>query len=107
MSENYTDGIIHVSYRHMDNAADDLVEQTKAMGKTLQSLELELNALQQTWIGDDADVYHEKKRLWDAAYARMAKLLTDNAFLLTDISGHYRYTAGNLAQRWSDVRIGR
>ncbi|WP_328672309.1 WXG100 family type VII secretion target [Streptomyces sp. NBC_00328] len=107
MSEDFTDGIIHVDYAHMDNAAEDMVEQTKAVGKTLESLEMELNELRKSWEGEDADVYREKQQAWDHAFQQMGRILSEHAALLTDISGHYRYTAGSLAQQWSDIRIGR
>jgi WXG100 family type VII secretion target len=107
MNEDFTDGIIHVDYAHMDNAADDLVAQTKAIGKTLESLEMELNELKKSWVGEDADVYQQKQKAWDDAFHRMGTILSDHSVLLTDISEHYRYTGRGLAQTWADVRIGR
>lgn len=107
MNEDYTDGIIHVDYAHMGNAADDMVHQTGAIGKTLASLEMELNELKKSWVGDDADVYSKKQEAWDRAFQKMGAILSEHSGLLTDISEHYRYTAGSLAQRWSDVQIGR
>jgi WXG100 family type VII secretion target len=107
MNEDFTDGIIHVDYAHMDNAADDMVAQTKAIGETLESLEMELNELKKSWIGDDADVYREKQQAWGDAFRRMGTILSENSLLLTAISEHYRYTGSSLALRWSDVKIGR
>lgn len=107
MEEDYTDGIIYVDYNHMNNAADDMISQTGAIGKTLESLELELNELKKSWIGDDADVYRDKQDAWDGAFRNMGTILSDHSGLLTEISEHYRYTGRGLAQRWADVPIGR
>ena len=56
MTDNFSDGYIYVDYSHMNNAADDMVQQTKAIATTLSNLEMELGELRNTWIGDDRDV---------------------------------------------------
>src|SRR5262245_5053300 len=66
-SKDLTDGYIHVDYSHMENAADDLVSQTQAIAKTVESLNAELGELHKTWVGDDGDVYREKQRAWNHA----------------------------------------
>ncbi|WP_262061189.1 WXG100 family type VII secretion target [Streptomyces sp. STR69] len=107
MADNLTDGFIYVDYSHMDNAADDLVSQTKAIANTLSSLELELNELSKTWYGSDADMYRQKQQAWDNAVKAMEQLLSTHATLLNDVSGNYRYSEQSLAQMWSDIPIGR
>ncbi|MGW3622027.1 WXG100 family type VII secretion target [Streptomyces sp. NPDC000880] len=104
---DFTDGIIYVDYNHMSNAADDMISQTKAIGETLESLEMELNELMKTWEGDDASVYKQKQQAWDQALVNMEQMLSSHASLLTDISGNYQYSENSLAQMWSEVQIGR
>ena len=67
MSEDFTDGYIYVDYSHMDNAADDLVSQTKAIAQTISNMEMELAELKKQWVGDDAQTYDKKQQAWDTA----------------------------------------
>jgi WXG100 family type VII secretion target len=106
MSEDFTDGYIYVDYSHMNNAADDLVSQTKAIAQTISNMEMELGELKKTWVGDDAQTYDQKQRAWDAAIKSMEDMLTSHSQLLDDISGSYKYNENNLSQMWSEVRIG-
>ncbi|GAA0328617.1 WXG100 family type VII secretion target [Actinoallomurus spadix] len=106
MSEDFTDGYIHVDYQHVDNAAEDLVSQTQAIAKTISSLEQELAELKKSWIGEDAQVYHAKQQAWDNAIKAMEQMLTSHSQLLDDIVGSYKYNENNLSQMWSEVRIG-
>ncbi|MER6524748.1 WXG100 family type VII secretion target [Streptomyces sp. NPDC001508] len=101
------DGYIHVEYNPVSNAADDMVQQTRAIEGTLSNLEMELSELKQTWWGGDATVYEEKQKAWDNAVIAMQQLLNSHADLLTDVSDNYRYTEQNLSQLWSEVSIGR
>ncbi|MET7455522.1 WXG100 family type VII secretion target [Streptomyces sp. NPDC005574] len=107
MADNLTDGYIYVDYNHMNNAADDMVQQTKAIANTLASLEAELGELKKSWYGEDAAMYAQKQAAWDAAVKNMETLLTSHSSLLTDISDSYRYSENSLSQMWSEVRIGR
>ncbi|MFJ9031029.1 WXG100 family type VII secretion target [Streptomyces sp. NPDC102274] len=107
MPDNLTDGYIYVEYNHMENAADDMVQQTRAIANTLSSLEAELGELKKTWYGSDAEVYTQKQAAWDQAVANMERLLTSHAALLSDISGNYKYSENSLSQMWSEVSIGR
>ncbi|MBT3149324.1 WXG100 family type VII secretion target [Streptomyces sp. CHD11] len=102
-----TDGFIHVQYNHVNNAADDMVQQTRAIEGTLSQLEMELSELKQTWYGGDAEVYTQKQAAWDGAVVTMQNLLTSHAGLLTDVSESYKYTENSLSQLWSEVNIGR
>lgn len=101
------DGFIHVEYNPVYNAADDMVQQTRAIEGTLSNLEMELSELKQTWYGGDAEVYEEKQANWDAAVVKMQQLLNSHASLLTDVSDNYKYTENSLSQLWSEVSIGR
>ncbi|SFY43053.1 WXG100 family type VII secretion target (plasmid) [Streptomyces atratus] len=107
MTDNLTDGHIFVDYSHMQNAADDMVHQTKAIAATLASLEAELGELKKTWYGADADSYRDKQAAWNQAVGNMERLLTSHAGLLTDISSNYKYSENSLSQMWSEVTIGR
>lgn len=102
-----TDGYIHVEYNPVNNAADDMVNQTRAIEGTLSNLEMELAKLKETWWGADATVYEEKQTAWDNAVIAMQQLLNSHANLLTDVSENYRYTEQSLSQLWSEVSIGR
>jgi WXG100 family type VII secretion target len=106
MSEDFTDGYIYVDYSHMNNAADDLVSQTKAIATTISNMEAELSQLKQTWVGDDKDEYTRKQTAWDNAIKEMENMLTQHSQLLDEISGSYKYNENNLSQMWSEVRIG-
>jgi WXG100 family type VII secretion target len=107
VSDNLTDGYIYVDYNHMNNAADDMVQQTRAIANTLSSLEAELGELVKSWYGSDADTYRTKQQAWDQAVKNMEQLLTSHASLLTDISDGYKYSENSLSQMWSEVTIGR
>ncbi|NNN35648.1 WXG100 family type VII secretion target [Streptomyces sp. S3(2020)] len=102
-----TDGYIYVDYNHMDNAADDMVQQTTAISNTLASLEAELNELVKSWYGTDADMYREKQAAWHGAVENMKELLKSHSKLLTGIGEQYRYSEKQLTQMWSEVGIGR
>jgi len=102
---SFEDGIIHVSYSHMSNTADDLVQQTKAIDQTLTNLDAELNVLRQHWEGSDKEQYTVCQAAWNGAVENMEMLLNSHATLLTDVSGNYRYTEQSLSQLWEDVRI--
>lgn len=102
-----SDGFIHVEYNPVNNAADDMVQQTRAIEGTLSNLEMELNELKQTWWGGDAEVYEQKQAAWDNAVIAMQQLLNSHANLLTDVSDNYKYTEQSLSQLWSEVSIGR
>ncbi|MFJ9590985.1 WXG100 family type VII secretion target [Streptomyces acidicola] len=104
---DFTDGYIYVDYSQMSNAADDMINQTKAIATTLSNLEMELNALKNTWIGDDKDVYMEKQATWDGAVKGMEELLTKHSALLTSVSENYQYSEKSLTQMWDSVKIGR
>jgi WXG100 family type VII secretion target len=106
MSEDFTDGYIYVDYAHMNNAADDLVSQTKAIAQTISNMEMELTELKKSWIGDDKDVYAQKQAAWDNAIKAMEDMLSSHSQLLDEISGSYKYNENNLSQMWSEVRIG-
>ncbi|MCY0941825.1 MULTISPECIES: WXG100 family type VII secretion target [Streptomyces] len=104
---DFTDGHIYVDYRHMSNAADDMVAQTKAIAGVLANLEAELQELKQTWEGEDRQVYNTKQQAWDHAVEEMKNLLANHSRLLTDVSDNYQYSEKSLTQMWGDVRIGR
>lgn len=104
---DFTDGYIYVDYSQMSNAADDMITQTKAIATTLSNLEMELNELKNTWIGDDKDVYTQKQAAWDGAVKAMEEMLTKHSTLLTSVSENYQYSEQSLTQMWDSVKIGR
>ena len=106
MSQDFTDGNIYVDYSHMNNAADDLVSQTKAIAQTISNMDMELTQLMQSWAGEDKEEYHRKQIAWNNAIKAMEDMLTSNYQLLDEISGSYKYNENNLSQMWSEVRIG-
>ena len=103
---DFSDGLIYVDYSHMNNAADDMVQQTKAIDSILTNLEAELQELQKTWEGDDKEVYGKKQAAWNGAVEEMKRILAENSALLTDVSGTYKYSENSLTQLWQSVRIG-
>lgn len=104
---DFTDGIIYVDYAQMSNAADDMISQTRAIAVTLENLQMELNALRNSWIGDDKQVYDHKQAAWDGAVKAMEDMLTNHSKLLTSVSEDYQYTEQSLTQMWDSVKIGR
>ncbi|MFD4032253.1 WXG100 family type VII secretion target [Streptomyces sp. NPDC058637] len=103
---DFSDGQIYVDYSHMQNAADDMVQQTKAIDSILTNLEAELQELQRTWEGDDKAVYTEKQASWNNAVEEMKRILSENSALLTDVSDSYQYSEKSLTSLWESVRIG-
>ncbi|MGW2328206.1 WXG100 family type VII secretion target [Streptomyces sp. NPDC001700] len=106
MSDNLTDGYIYVSYAHVDNAVDDMRLQTREIEKIINSLNDELQALQQSWEGDDRQAYQEKQNAWNQAVANMSKWLGDNAQTLNYIRDLYTQNEKSQTQGWQDVKIG-
>lgn len=106
MPQDFTDGQIYVDYSHMQNAADDMVQQTKSIDSILTNLEAELQELQKTWEGEDKTVYAEKQALWNNAVEEMKRILAENSALLTDVSDSYQYSENSLRSLWESVRIG-
>ncbi|MFI0778980.1 WXG100 family type VII secretion target [Streptomyces sp. NPDC021212] len=106
MSENLTDGYIYVSYAHVDNAVDDMRLQTQEIAKIINSLNDELQQLQQSWEGDDRQAYDEKQKAWNQAVENMSKWLGDNAKTLDDIRNMYTQNEKSQTQSWQDVKIG-
>ncbi|MCP9206520.1 WXG100 family type VII secretion target [Streptomyces cucumeris] len=104
---DFSDGYIYVDYSQMSNAADDMISQTKAIATTLSNLEMELNELKNSWIGDDKDVYTQKQQAWDNAVKAMEDLLTKHSTLLTSVSENYQYSEKSLTEMWGSVKIGR
>ncbi|MFJ8027539.1 WXG100 family type VII secretion target [Streptomyces sp. NPDC096311] len=100
------DGFIHVEYSPVSNAAEDMIQQTRAIEGTLSNLEMELSELKQTWWGGDAEVYEQKQAAWDGAVVTMQQLLNSHASLLADVADNYKITEQNLGQLWSEVSIG-
>ncbi|MCI4042364.1 MULTISPECIES: WXG100 family type VII secretion target [unclassified Streptomyces] len=103
---DFTDGQIYVDYGHMENAADDMVQQTKAIDSILTNLEAELQELQRSWEGEDKAVYTEKQASWNNAVEEMKRILAEHSALLTDVSGSYKYSENSLKSLWESVRIG-
>ncbi|WP_371660033.1 WXG100 family type VII secretion target [Streptomyces sp. NBC_00280] len=103
---DFTDGLIYVDYSHMNNAADDMVQQTKAIDSILTNLDAELQQLKETWEGDDKNVYGEKQTAWNNAVSEMERILGENSALLNEVSDSYQYSEKSLTQLWESVRIG-
>ncbi|MDH6624498.1 WXG100 family type VII secretion target [Streptomyces sp. LBL] len=103
---DFTDGKIYVDYSHMNNAADDMVQQTKAIDSILANLDKELQALKESWEGEDKDIYGDKQTAWNNAVEEMKRILAENSALLTDVSDSYQYSEKSLTQLWETVRIG-
>ncbi|MFE6777594.1 WXG100 family type VII secretion target [Streptomyces sp. NPDC057702] len=104
---DFTDGHIYVDYAHMSNAADDMVQQTKAIASILVNLDAELQALKESWEGEDRAVYSQKQASWNQAVEAMKSLLASHSALLTDVSEGYQYSEKSLTQLWEGVRVGR
>lgn len=106
MPADFSDGLIFVDYAHMDNAADDMVQQTKVIDSILTNLDAELQELKASWEGDDKEMYEKKQAAWNAAVDKMKLILADYSNLLNEVSGSYKYSENSLTQLWETVRIG-
>ncbi|MFE7928972.1 WXG100 family type VII secretion target [Streptomyces sp. NPDC057456] len=104
---DYNDGFIYVDYASMNNAAEDMIQQTRAISQILTDLDSELTSLKNSWEGDDRSVYDQKQASWHAAVEKMRQLLQSHSGLLTDVSDNYQRTERALTQSWEGVRIGR
>ncbi len=103
---NFSDGFIHVDYNHADNAGQDMIQQSQAIATIVSNLEMELNELKESWIGDDKDVYARVQAAWNQAVENISKLLSTHSALLGDISGDYQRREASRVQSWSTVKIG-
>jgi WXG100 family type VII secretion target len=107
MPDNLTDGFIYVSYAHAENAVEDMRLQTREIEKIITSLNEELQALQQSWDGEDRKAYDDKQQAWNQAVTNMGNWLESNGKTLDEISNLYRQSERNQTQGWEGVKIGR
>lgn len=103
---NNSEGFIYVDYTQVQAAVEDLQTQSQAIASAIETLNQELSELQNTWIGDDRDVYGEVQSKWNAAVENIRTLLNNHSLALTDISDDYRRSEQSGTQRWQSVRIG-
>ncbi|WP_121712974.1 WXG100 family type VII secretion target [Streptomyces sp. E5N91] len=105
MSSPFEDGVIHVDYAHIDNAVDNMVQQTKAIDQTLTNLDAELNVLKESWQGDDKSSYAVCQANWNQAVTDMENLLASYIEVLNGAQQNYRYTEQKLSQMWDSVKV--
>lgn len=105
-ANDFTDGNIYVDFSRSNNAVEDMRVQTNQIQSWLQQLNQELGALNESWVGDDAEVYHKKQTAWNNAADAMSKLLTSHAQVLDDVSNAFDQNQKRSAQGWEGVRIG-
>ncbi|MEV6170820.1 WXG100 family type VII secretion target [Streptomyces sp. NPDC051954] len=101
---NFTDGHIFVDFQRTGNAIQDMELQTNQIISWLQQLKTELNELQQSWIGDDADVYRVKQEAWNNAAEEMAKLVKKHGMTLDDVSNVFYQNQQQSKMRWESLR---
>ncbi|MEW2396091.1 WXG100 family type VII secretion target [Streptomyces sp. NPDC046862] len=104
---DFTDGHIYVDHSQMSNASEELNAQTNAIRTILSELEMQIQGLMNSWIGDDKDIYAQKQEIWNKAVDAMAHLLTQHSRLLESVSENYKASGNVLAERWGSVKIGR
>ncbi|WP_103503013.1 MULTISPECIES: WXG100 family type VII secretion target [Streptomyces] len=104
---DFGEGSIYMNYGGVNNASDDLINQTRAIRTLLSTLEQELAALKSSWVGEDKDSYTEKQAAWDRAVTNMEEMLKNNSLLLDNLSDNYRHGERSLGQMWQGVKIGR
>lgn len=102
---DYSDGVIDVHYAHALNDAQNLLDQNTAVKRTLESLEAELNVLQQTWFGADRDMYQQKKQAWNERMTALSTCLAESSTLLDGIVREYQRKDARLTDGWQSVRI--
>ncbi|GHB80679.1 MULTISPECIES: WXG100 family type VII secretion target [Streptomyces] len=98
------DGIIDVQYPKVQQAIEELMEQTQVIITTLNNLEDELKPLVSTWEGADQEQYRVVQAEWDNATKNMAKLLGDNGELIRTIHDNHSRDERKSADNWGNVR---
>ncbi|MGW0812781.1 WXG100 family type VII secretion target [Streptomyces viridiviolaceus] len=105
MSSPFEDGVIHVDYAHIDNAVENMVQQTKAIDQTLTNLDAELGVLKENWEGADKTAYGICQANWNQAVTEMENLLAAYIEVLNGAQHNYRYTEQKLADMWDSVKV--
>ncbi|MEU9185642.1 WXG100 family type VII secretion target [Streptomyces sp. NPDC048484] len=98
------DGIIDVQYPKVQQAIEELMDQTQLIIKTLNNLEDELKPLVSTWEGADQEQYRVVQAEWDNATKNMARLLGDNGELIRTIHDNHSRDERKSADNWGNVR---
>ncbi|NSL43708.1 MULTISPECIES: WXG100 family type VII secretion target [Streptomyces] len=98
------DGIIDVQYPKVQQAIEELMEQTQGIITTLNNLEDELKPLVSTWEGADQEQYRVVQAEWDNATKNMARLLGDNGELIRTIHDNHSRDERRSADNWGNVR---
>ncbi|MEU1085991.1 WXG100 family type VII secretion target [Streptomyces sp. NPDC005576] len=103
---NKTDGIIHVEYSRVDQAAEDMRLQTNRIQSLVQALNEELAGLHGAWQGADAATYSALQEKWNQATTQLGTVLTKHSSTLSDISDQYRKHENRSASEWGNIRVG-
>ncbi|MDL5204558.1 WXG100 family type VII secretion target [Streptomyces sp. ALI-76-A] len=98
------DGIIDVQYPVVQNAIEELKNQTQQIINTLNNLEDELKPLVSTWEGSDQAMYIQVQEQWDQATKAMALLLGDSGALIQSIHDNHTRDERKSTDNWSNVR---
>jgi WXG100 family type VII secretion target len=98
------DGIIDVQYPVVQNAIEELKNQTQQIITTLNNLEDELKPLVSTWEGSDQQMYIQVQAEWDQATKNMANLLGDSGELIQSIHDNHSRDERKSADNWGNVR---
>ncbi|MFE6161865.1 WXG100 family type VII secretion target [Streptomyces sp. NPDC056486] len=98
------DGIIDLQYPKVQQAIEELMEQTQLIITTLNNLEDELKPLVASWEGADQEKYREVQAEWDQATKNMARLLGDNGELIQSIHDNHSRDERKSADNWGGVR---
>ncbi|MGI5197941.1 WXG100 family type VII secretion target [Streptomyces sp. CA-288835] len=103
---NFNEGFIYVDYTQVQAAVEDMEAQSQAIARVIENLNMELTELQNSWIGDDKDVYAEVQKKWDMAVHNLGLLLKNHSTALEGIQMEYARTQQSGTDRWQSVRIG-
>ncbi|MGW0332700.1 WXG100 family type VII secretion target [Streptomyces sp. NPDC003011] len=98
------DGIIDVQYPVVQNAIEELKNQTQQIITTLNNLEDELKPLVSSWEGSDQQMYIQVQAEWDQATKNMAMLLGDSGELVQSIHDNHSRDERKSADNWGNVR---
>ncbi|MGW1229338.1 WXG100 family type VII secretion target [Streptomyces sp. NPDC001478] len=103
---NKTDGIIHVEYKSVDQAAEDMRLQTQRIKALVTALNEELQGLHGAWQGADAATYAGLQTSWNTAADQLGQVLTRHSSTLNEIADLYRRHENRSASEWGGIRIG-
>jgi WXG100 family type VII secretion target len=103
---DFSEGFIHIDYSSAEVSIEEMRVISGEIYAVIDQLNQDLGTLQNSWVGDDKDVYTGVQAQWNGAVDNIRNLLGNHSVLLEEISAGYRRNEQSRSQRWGDIRIG-